>query len=303
MAVRIWTSLEQEGRVLVERLGGRWSPGGGLCRCPAHEDRTPSLSVRVGRTRLLLHCFAGCDASVILKALASSRLLEPGAPVSGGSPPAGPDRPGLRDAAIRLWGGGRELTGTPAARYLALRGLDEPSPELRFHPRTPHGSKPFTQFRPALLAAVSDRTGLVAVHRTFLDVLREGRVASRPLARAGLGAFGRAAVRLGGIGARLGLSEGIETALSASVLFEMPCWAVLGTERFPLLDLPAGVSELHLFLDHDAGGRRAEALAREAYGELLSIEPHYPKRRGEDWNDVLRRRLGLDGAKAQGRRA
>jgi hypothetical protein len=189
-----------------------------------------------------------------------------------------------------LWGSGRELGATPAARYLALRGLDEPSQELRFHSRTPHGPKPLTLFRPALVVAVRDKTGLVAVHRTFLDV-RDGKVAARPLARAGLGPFRRGAVRLGGVAARLGLAEGIETALSTSILFGMPCWAALGTERFALVDLPAEVSELHLFLDNDAGGRRAEALARAAYG--LPIEPHYPKRRGEDWNDVLRGQNGL----------
>jgi hypothetical protein len=100
MAVTSWTSLEHEGRALVERLGGRWSPGGGLCRCPAHEDRTPSLSIRVGRSRLLLHCFAGCDATDILKALASAGLLEPGAPSTAAAAPAHPDRPELRDAAF-----------------------------------------------------------------------------------------------------------------------------------------------------------------------------------------------------------
>jgi len=65
-------SIEQEGQTLVERLGGRWTPGGGMCRCPAHDDRTPSLSVRPGRTRLLLHCFAGCEASAILRAFESA---------------------------------------------------------------------------------------------------------------------------------------------------------------------------------------------------------------------------------------
>ena len=67
---------EQEGRALVERLGGTWTGNGGLCRCPAHEDRTPSQSVRAGPTRLLLHCFAGCSAQEILRVLEASRLLE-----------------------------------------------------------------------------------------------------------------------------------------------------------------------------------------------------------------------------------
>lgn len=284
--VRTWTDLEQEGRALVERLGGRWSPNGGLCRCPAHDDRSPSLSVRAGRSRLLLHCFAGCAASDILKALASGRMLDPAVPSMASSAPA-PDRWEMQGAARRLWGSARDLATTPAARYLALRGVTEIPPGLRYHPRTPHGARPFTQFRPALVAAVRDESGLVAVHRTFLDVGR-GHVASRPLARAGLGRFGRGAVRLGGVAARLGLAEGIETALSARALFGMPCWATLGTERFALIALPAEVTELHLFLDNDAGGRRAEALAREAYGQALPIEIHVPPRAGDDWNDVLR---------------
>ncbi len=293
--VRTWASLEQEGRALVERLGGRWSPDGGLCKCPAHEDRSPSLSVRPGRSRLLLHCFAGCRASGILKALASARLLEPGAALAIDPPPAGPDKSGLREAALRIWGGARDLAGTPAASYLGLRSLFEPSPELRYHPRTPQGPKPYTLFRPALIAAVRDGSGLVAVHRTFLD-LRAGQVPPRPLSRAGLGRFGRGAVRLGGLAARLGLAEGIETALSASVLFGMPCWATLGTERFALVELPAIVAELHLFLDNDAGGRRAETLAREAHGDVPSIGVHYPPRAGDDWNDVLRLMRGAGGA-------
>jgi len=38
--------------------------------CPAHEDRSPSLSIRVlddGRT--LLHCFAGCDVEDVVGAV------------------------------------------------------------------------------------------------------------------------------------------------------------------------------------------------------------------------------------------
>src|SRR3546814_1361598 len=40
-----------------------------MCCCPAHDDRTPSLSVRIGETRLLFKCFAGCDISDVLRAL------------------------------------------------------------------------------------------------------------------------------------------------------------------------------------------------------------------------------------------
>lgn len=273
---------DEEGRALVERLGGRWTANGGLCRCPAHEDRTPSLSVRPGRTRLLLHCFAGCSAEEVLRALDRERLLEPNAP--GLPADSVHDDPRLGTAALRIWTESRSLQGTIAERYLGARGLRTASPELRFHPRTPHGRRPLTRYRPALIAAVRDDAGLTAIHRTFLDVAT-GAGGPR---KCGLGRFGRGAVRLGGPASAIGLAEGIETALSATALFGIPCWATLGTERFGHVALPAETQELMLFLDNDCGGKRAEALAREAFERRLRITAHYPPRPGEDWNDVLR---------------
>ena len=45
-------------------------PGRWIARCPAHEDRRPSLAIRAledGRT--LLHCFAGCPINSVVSAL------------------------------------------------------------------------------------------------------------------------------------------------------------------------------------------------------------------------------------------
>lgn len=275
-------SPEEEGRALVERLGGRWTPAGGLCRCPAHDDRNPSLSVRPGRTRLLLHCFAGCTPAEVLRALDREHLLDPKGPSLPAS--AVHDDHRLSAAALRIWNLSRSIQGTAAERYLAKRGLRTESPELRFHARTPHGRHPLTRYRPALIAAVRDDAGLTGIHRTFID---DGAQGSGPR-KSGLGGFGRGAVRLGGTAPTLGLAEGIETALSVKALFGIRCWATLGTERFGLVSLPRETQELMLFLDHDQGGRRAEALAREAFGCRLKIAAHYPPRPGDDWNDVLR---------------
>jgi hypothetical protein len=194
----------------------------------------------------------------------------------------------MNGAALRIWNESRSLRRTAAAHYLQSRGLRADTAQLRYHPNAPHGPRPITVRRPALIAAVRDESGLVAIHRTFIDP--SGRGLS-PIAnpRGGLGRFGRGAVRLGGTGRRLGLAEGIETALSATALFGVPCWAALGVERFARLALPAEVEQLLLFLDHDPGGRRAEMLAREAFAQVAHIEAHYPARPGDDWNDVLRR--------------
>jgi hypothetical protein len=276
--------IEEEGRAIVERLGGRWTLAGGMCRCPAHDDRTPSLSVRPGRTRLLLHCFAGCDASDVLRALEAGKLLDPAALPAEPAPAQGDIS--HRSAALRIWDEARSIDGTPAFAYLQSRGLAPRSPELRFHPRAPHGAQPLTRYRPALVAAVRDDSGLVAIHRSFIERRAPGRAWS--VERSGLGRFGCGAVCLGGIAPKLGLAEGIETALSATALFGIPCWATLGTERFARVALPAMVAELVLFLDHDSGGRRAELLARRAFAHLSRIHVCRPERSGDDWNDVLR---------------
>jgi hypothetical protein len=186
-----------------------------------------------------------------------------------------------------LWDDARPVAGTPAEAYLAARGLGAAPAELRYHPETPLGARPFTQFRPALIAAVRDRSGLVAVHRTFIDDC-DLAVAGHACQRRGLGRYGLGAVRLGGSARRLGLAEGIETALSATALFGVPCWATLGTERFRRIELPEEVRELLLFLDHDDAGRRAGRLARAAFKHVARIAVHIPRRAGADWNDVLR---------------
>jgi hypothetical protein len=50
----------------VRRTGaGRW-----VARCPAHDDRHPSLSVRLTEDgRILLHCFAACATADVLAAV------------------------------------------------------------------------------------------------------------------------------------------------------------------------------------------------------------------------------------------
>ena len=55
----------------VSRLDGVTKNGHGWkARCPAHDDRSPSLSVSEGRDgRVLLKCFAGCSAEDVLAAL------------------------------------------------------------------------------------------------------------------------------------------------------------------------------------------------------------------------------------------
>src|SRR5262249_39347053 len=55
----------------AKKVGNEW-----VCRCPAHEDRTPSLSLcTADNGKLLLHCFAGCDPLIIFAELRYRGLL------------------------------------------------------------------------------------------------------------------------------------------------------------------------------------------------------------------------------------
>jgi len=57
---------------LISRLDGVKKTGADryLARCPAHDDRSPSLSIAEGDDgRALIHCFAGCEPLDILDAV------------------------------------------------------------------------------------------------------------------------------------------------------------------------------------------------------------------------------------------
>ena len=46
---------------------GKWT-----ARCMAHQDTSPSLSIREGERGILLHCWAGCTLEAIVQALSLS---------------------------------------------------------------------------------------------------------------------------------------------------------------------------------------------------------------------------------------
>jgi DNA primase len=41
-------------------------------KCPAHDDKSPSLSIRETGDTILIHCFAGCSAEDVLAAVGLS---------------------------------------------------------------------------------------------------------------------------------------------------------------------------------------------------------------------------------------
>tara|TARA_R110002096_G_scaffold203849_2_gene389259 strand:+ start:5914 stop:6825 length:912 start_codon:yes stop_codon:yes gene_type:complete len=284
------SSLEATARDLCKKLNGHWSGTKGMACCPAHDDRTPSLGVSIGRNAVLFHCFAGCAQSEVLTALAHQGVDQRDLFDGGSVPFDGPARADLRPlrAALRIWRKARYISGTRAKAYLEARSILASSPMLRFHTQTPLGPKGAVRFLPAMIAAVSLDEGVIAVHRTFLDGALPCKADFDKPKRA-LGRLGEGAVRLfPPKDGRLGLAEGVESALSARALTGIPCWATLGNERFGLVAIPESVTELHLFVDADQGGDLAAKRGQSAYApgsrRILVRKPSLP---GTDWNDEL----------------
>ena len=55
---------------IAKALGGRKCGAGWVAKCPGHEDRSPSLSIRDGEGgKILVHDFAGCEQATVIQAL------------------------------------------------------------------------------------------------------------------------------------------------------------------------------------------------------------------------------------------
>ena len=140
----------------------------------------------------------------------------------------------------------------------------------------------------AAAPAVAGGAGSTAWHAASAATRRVA-VRCAELAARALGSLGEAAVRLfAPADGKLGLAEGIESAMSAYALTGIPAWATLGNERFGLISIPESVTELHLFVDHDDGGHLAVERGLSAYARKgRTIHVRTPFVRGTDWNDEL----------------
>jgi putative DNA primase/helicase len=88
----------------------------------------------------------------------------------------------------------------------------------------------------------------------------------------------------------LGIAEGIETALSAYQLFNVPTWAALDANSLKSVVLPGGLKELYIFGDNDSnyvGQEATYALARRASLAGLVVTTYTPTEVDTDWNDFL----------------
>jgi hypothetical protein len=114
--------------VVLDRLRGRGlepvvSGSGHSCRCPAHDDRSPSLTIGIGDDgRVLLTCHTGCSLGEIVEALGlEQRQLHPesasaSTPRRSSGRPAGKPKPTFPTAAAVVADVVR-YRGEPAGRW------------------------------------------------------------------------------------------------------------------------------------------------------------------------------------------
>ncbi len=203
--------------------------------------------------------------------------------------------------AISLWSRSHPLTGFCAAsQYLEKRGLrfSKYPGMLRFIPnaRYTHADGSKTS-HPALVARfVSEDATVSTVHLTYLD--DDGNKAAvfpvRKLAPGKIPLGG--AVRLSASAETMGIAEGIETALSAAQLFEVPVWSALTAGALSRWNPPLTAKSILVFADNDSsftGQAAAYALAQRLKSEGRHVEVRIPDLADTDWNDLLLDQTGF----------
>lgn len=190
-----------------------------------------------------------------------------------------------------LWKGSRPVTqGDPVWQYLTRRCGDVQGvlEDIRFHPALKHSVDGGAH--PAMLAMMGwDGKKFSGIHRTYLT--EDGQKARVDPARASFGSVGP--VRLGPIMGRLGIAEGIETALCASHRFGLPVWSAICANGMEAWDPPQGVTAVLICGDNDesmTGQASAFALAKRLRMKGFMVEVAIPERMNSDWADVEIRR-------------
>jgi putative DNA primase/helicase len=270
-------------------LDGRWHGAYGEARCPAHEDRRPSLSIRPGEKSVLLKCHAGCSTSAIIAALRREGLWDTVSETPRrrvGNERFSEDK---RRYLISIWRECRPIVGTPAERYLRNRGIrGELPPSLRYHPALKHSYTGL--LLPCMVAAAQGPDGsIVGLHRTFL---RANGADKAPIShpRMMLGTIARGAVRLAAASIELAIGEGIETSLSFQERQRVPTWAALSAGGLQTVVLPPRplAATVFVLVDLDEAGETAGRITADRLSrEGRKVKLARPMA-GKDFNDAIR---------------
>lgn len=187
----------------------------------------------------------------------------------------------------------RKVTdGDPVSRWLRQRvpGISPFAfPDIRFHPNLYHGVA--RTYHPAMVAIVRGADGSgVTVHRTYLAENADGSVRKAFVEPTRMvmpgGKLAGAAIRLlPPVGGKIAVAEGIETALSASILHCFPVWSCVSAGGIGSFVPPEGIEVTAIFADNDKSG--AGMIGAISLAARTGAHIQMPDQEGQDWNDVL----------------
>lgn len=188
----------------------------------------------------------------------------------------------------------QDYRGTDAEIYLKQRGIiNMPDMSISYSDSEPYydsDGKKAGEY-PAMIAKITDALSLEAlqIHITYL---KNGKKFDRKVK--GLASstdFKIPCVRLFQAEKTLGVAEGIETALSANDMYNVPTWATVNSGFMKKFRAPLGVTELYVFADNDKTGTGHAAAFECARANLLSkndvvkVTVIWPDQLG-DFNDL-----------------
>lgn len=290
-----WKGILLQLGVPAESLTGKHAP----CPMCGGEDRFRFDNKEQRGTFICNACGAG-DGMKLAVEFTGKPFSHVASQIDGMLGNVKPDAPGKptisdedRTKALRaVWSATSPMQpGDLAHTYLATRRIEElvyPK-ALRFGPAIRDGDG---GIRPAMVAIVTDYGGKpVTLHRTFLKPDGSGKAemtSPRKLMPGDLP--DGSAVRLSEFTTgTIGIAEGIETALSASALYDIPVWAAINAGNLAKWIPPEGAEEVAIFGDNDpkfAGQAAAYALARRLAAKNIPVTVHIPDIISTDWADV-----------------
>jgi hypothetical protein len=262
---------------LVKFLDAKPSSGGWIAKCPAHDDKNPSLSFTERDGKLLFHCHAGCPQNTVLEKIREIT-----------------DRTSISQSRQihqyeKIWAESLPLTEGPFPcldKYIEHRGLSAVLPDsLRFNPSLYFSN---AEKHECLVALVQRKEFYpVGIHRIYL---KDGKKAAGKESKKSLGNVSGNAVYLSHPDKILAVTEGIETGLAIYQSTGIPTACTLTCGSMSKYDPPSSIETVHVFADNDislAGQNAARSLADRLILQGITVYLHIPEVENSDFLDVL----------------
>ena len=273
---------------IAKVLNARKCGGGWMALCPAHKEKTPSLSISKGKDgRPLVFCFGGCPQDILIDALKKRGAWHDG--------PAAPSRTLRRKAKLmsltdeekqsqakcqRAWDAAGPVEGTPGQLYLQCRGIVSAEtplpPALRYVEATN-----------ALIAAITrpNTDELMGLQAIFLKADAAGVWKKT---RRSYGPVRLGSVALSAPDTTCQVTESVEDGLAIAQMNGQATLAVPGTAFLANYFVPPKVcTTIILAPDNDDAGRQAiEKAIPRLQALALTVRVRLPEP-DLDWCDML----------------